>query len=302
MNLSQTIRHAAADRVAAHRRPRVLPVLMWAYVVWSLVPVAIAVLFSFNDGRSRTLWQGFSLRWWTGDPNASLLHDESLRTATINSLVLAALTIIITLPLGTALAVGTYRWRSRGSTSANSLVTAPVITPELVVGASLLLVFTHLYAMIPLGLPAQLLGHITFNLSAVVVTIRARLAMIGGSYEEAARDLGASRMQAVRFVLLPLLQPAIVASVVIVFATSIDDFVISSFLSTGAASETVPVRIYGAVRSASSPSLNALATLLVLISITALFLGIVALWAIRRRQGENVSLRSVLAEVTQADA
>lgn len=302
MNRSGTVSSVIADRLASHRRPRVLPVVTWAYIVWSLVPVAIAVLFSFNDGRSRTVWQGFSLRWWTGDPNASLLHDESLRTATINSLVLAALTIIITLPLGTALAVGTYRWRNRGSTSANSLVTAPVITPELVVGASLLLVFTHLYAMIPLGLPAQLLGHITFNLSAVVVTIRARLAMVGGSYEEAARDLGASRMQAVRFVLLPLLQPAIVASVVIVFATSIDDFVISSFLSTGAASETVPVRIYGAVRSASSPSLNALATVLVLISITALFLGIVALWAIRRRQGEHVSLRTVLAEVTQADA
>jgi len=264
--------------------------------------VLIAVLFSFNAGRSRWVWQGFSLRWWTGDPNASLFRDESLRMTTVNSLVLAIVTVVVTLPLGTLLAIGLQRWRGHGAGSSSALVSAPLVTPELVLGAALLLVFTNLYGAIPLGRPAQMIGHITLNLSAVVVTVRARLFTIGSSYEEAARDLGASRREAIRLVLVPLLRPAIVAAGVIVFATSIDDFIVSSFLSSGAASETVPVRIYGAVRGASSPALNALATLLVVFSFLGLLLGGVSMWWLRRRDGERVTLRQFLDEVTQADA
>ncbi|MFM8712866.1 MAG: ABC transporter permease, partial [Actinomycetota bacterium] len=196
------------------------------------------MLFSFNAGRSRSVWQGFSLRWWIGDPNASLLRDESLRMTTVNSLVLAVVTVVVTLPLGTMLAIGLQRWRGRGAGSSSALVSAPLVTPELVLGAALLLVFTNLYAAVPLGRPAQIIGHITLNLSAVVVTVRARLLMIGSSYEDAARDLGASRRAAIRLVLVPLLRPAIVAAGVIVFATSIDDFIVSSFLSSGVTSGT----------------------------------------------------------------
>ena len=283
-------------------RSRALAGFTWAYIVWSLLPVLIAVLFSFNAGRSRSVWQGFSLRWWIGDPNASLLHDDSLRMTTVNSLVLAVVTVVVTLPLGTMLAIGLQRWRGRGAGSSSALVSAPLVTPELVLGAALLLVFTNLYAAIPLGRPAQIIGHITLNLSAVVVTVRARLLMIGSSYEEAARDLGASRRVATRLVLVPLLRPAIVAAGVIVFATSIDDFIVSSFLSSGAASETVPVRIYGAVRGASSPALNALATLLVAFSFMGLLIGAGSMWWLRRRAGERVTLRQFLDEVTQADA
>jgi len=283
-------------------RSRALSGFTWLYVVWSLLPVLIAVLFSFNAGRSRSVWQGFSLRWWTGDPNASLFRDESLRMTTVNSLVLAIVTVVVTLPLGTLLAIGLQRWRGHGAGSSSALVSAPLVTPELVLGAALLLVFTNLYGAIPLGRPAQMIGHITLNLSAVVVTVRARLFTIGSSYEEAARDLGASRREAIRLVLVPLLRPAIVAAGVIVFATSIDDFIVSSFLSSGAASETVPVRIYGAVRGASSPALNALATLLVVFSFLGLLLGGVSMWWLRRRDGERVTLRQFLDEVTQADA
>jgi spermidine/putrescine transport system permease protein len=283
-------------------RSRALAGFTWVYVVWSLLPVLIAVLFSFNAGRSRSVWQGFSLRWWIGDPNVSLLRDESLRMTTVNSLVLAVVTVVVTLPLGTMLAIGLQRWRGRGAGSSSALVSAPLVTPELVLGAALLLVFTNLYAAIPLGRPAQIIGHITLNLSAVVVTVRARLLMIGSSYEEAARDLGASRRAAIRLVLVPLLRPAIVAAGVIVFATSIDDFIVSSFLSSGAASETVPVRIYGAVRGASSPALNALATLLVAFSFMGLLIGAGSMSWLRRRAGERVTLRQFLDEVTQADA
>ncbi|MFM7898933.1 MAG: ABC transporter permease, partial [Actinomycetota bacterium] len=91
-------------------RSRALAGFTWVYVVWSLLPVLIAVLFSFNAGRSRSVWQGFSLRWWIGDPNASLLHDDSLRMTTVNSLVLAVVTVVVTLPLGTMLAIGLQRW------------------------------------------------------------------------------------------------------------------------------------------------------------------------------------------------
>ncbi len=284
------------------RSARSLATFTWAYIAWSLVPVAIAVLFSFNSGRSRSVWQGFSLRWWTGDPNASLLRDESMRTVAVNSVVLALATLVVTLPLGTAMAVGLQRWRGRGSGAASTLASAPLVTPELVLGAALLLVFTNLYAAVPLGRPAQILGHVTLNLSLVVVTVRARLLTIGSSYEEAARDLGASRATAIRLVLVPMLRPAIVAAGVVVFATSIDDFIVSSFLSSGAGSETVPVRIYGAVRGASTPALNALATLLVVISFLGLVAGGVILWVLRRRNGERVTLRDFVNEVTQADA
>ena len=95
------------------RRIRALPILAWGYVAWSLVPVLIAVAYSFNDGRSRTMWQGFSFRWWFGDPNASVFRDESMRQAIINSLVLATATMLIVTPLGIALAVGSQRMRGK---------------------------------------------------------------------------------------------------------------------------------------------------------------------------------------------
>ncbi|MBC8365564.1 MAG: ABC transporter permease [Actinobacteria bacterium] len=278
------------------RRPVVLATWTWLYVVWMFVPVIIAFMFSFNGGRSRSVWQGFSLRWWTEEPNASLLHDESLHTALRNSLVLAILTMLIATPLGVALAIGLARWRSRVAKGANWLMLVPLVTPEIVMGASLLLIFSNLYTGVPLGRPAQLLGHVTFSMSYVVVVSRGRLLSIGRDYEEAARDLGATAIQALRMVLLPLLAPAILASFVIVFAMSIDDFVISSFLSSGAASETVPVRIYSAVRTSSTPALNALASFLVISSLVALALGMVGMSVYRRRRGDDSDGESVLTE------
>lgn len=281
-------------------RRRGLAVTTWLYLVWTLVPVVIAVLFSFNDGRSRSTWQGFSLRWWTGDPEQSLLHDPTLRTALRNSLVLAAGTIAFAVPLGVALAIGLHRWRARTARVVNWTNSIPLITPEIVMGAALLISFDHLLTWVPLGRPAQLVGHVTFTLSFVVVTVRGRLVSIGHAYEDAARDLGATPIQAMRWILLPLLTPAIVASVVIVFASSIDDFVISSFLKADASTETVPVRIYSAVRSSSSPSLNALATMMVVISFFALGITMYVLTRIQRRRGGE-GLRSAMGDVTQMD-
>ena len=284
------------------KRQSPLRFLIWGYIVWSLVPVVIAVIFSFNDGRSRTVWQGFSLRWWWQDPNLSVFQSAEMRNAIVNSLVLAVSTLLIVTPLGIALAIGSQRIRGRNAKFVQSLTSTPLITPEIVVGAALLLTFTRLFTAIPLGFAAQLLGNVTFSLASVVVIVRARLVSIGDSFEEAARDLGATRLQALRFVLLPMLWPSVMASLVVVFATVIDDFVITSFLSAGVSSETVPLRIYSSVRGGATPALNALATLLVLTSFAVLIIGLFGLSAWRKRHGERGGLRAALADVTQLNS
>ncbi|MEY2939693.1 MAG: hypothetical protein RIS58_680 [Actinomycetota bacterium] len=281
------------------RKIRLLPALVWGYVVWSLLPVVIAVAFSFNDGRSRSVWQGFSFRWWFGDPYGSVFHDTAMRQSIVNSLVLAISTMVIVVPLGITLAIGAHRIRGKSSTAVQGLTSVPLVTPEIVVGAALLITFTRLLSGIPLGYPAQVLGNVTFSVASVVVIVRARLVSIGSSFEDAARDLGATRLQAVRFVLMPMLWPSIMASLVVVFATVIDDFVITSFLSAGVDSQTVPLRIYSSVRGGATPALNALATLLILTTLGALTLGLAGMSVWKKRHGEPGGLRNALADITR---
>jgi spermidine/putrescine transport system permease protein len=143
-------------------------------------------------------------------------------------------------------------------------------------GSALFLVFVYLFdAFVKLGTVAQLLGHVTFSISYVVIVVRGRLFAIGKEYEEAAMDLGASPLQALRMVLLPMLAPAIFASLMIVFAISIDDFVITQFLKAGATTETVPTRIYSNARAAPTPALNALASLMLFASMAAIAVAMV---------------------------
>jgi spermidine/putrescine transport system permease protein len=134
----------------------------------------------------------------------------------------------------------------------------------------------------------MLIGHVTFSISYVVVIVRARLVSIGSEYEIAARDLGASRIQAIRTVLVPLLAPSVFAASMIVFAASMDDFVVSSFLSTDASSVTVPIKLYSGVRTSPTPALNALATLLLLGSVLAVLLAWLILRRIRRQGGSTL--------------
>jgi spermidine/putrescine transport system permease protein len=267
------------------RRPYALAAITWAYVVWSLVPVLVAVQFSFNDGRSRSVWQGFSVQWYCC-ADGSVGEDSSLFRALQNSLVLGAATVVIATPLGVMLAMGLTRWRSRTSRVANGIALVPLVTPEIVVGSALYLVMVNLYQFVPLGRPAMLLGHVTFSVSYVLVVVRSRLQSIGPDYEEAARDLGASPLQAIRTILLPMLMPAIFASAMLVFATSLDDFVVSQFLFGDASNATVPIRLYNAVRNSPTPALNALATLLLVASFLALILAYLGLRA-RRRGGTS---------------
>ena len=255
-------------------QPRLLGVITWAYMVWAIVPVVIAILFSFNDGRSRSVWQGFSTRWYWGDPNQSILHDPSMRGALEQSLKLAGLDMLIAVPLGVGLAIGLTRWRGYGARPVNFLMLFPLVTPEIVMAVSLLLVFVTLYK-IQLGTTAQVLGQVTFSISYVVLVVRSRLLSVGPEYEEAARDLGASALGALRLVLLPLLAPAIFASLMVVFALSIDDFVVTDYLSSNSSTQTVPIKIYSGVRGTTTPALNALATVMVVTTLIAVGLAAV---------------------------
>jgi spermidine/putrescine transport system permease protein len=226
---------------------------------------------------------------------ASVLYDPSLRFAINQSLTLAVLTMLVATPIGVALAIGLARWRGRGSKSSNFLMLFPLVTPEIVMGVALFLVFDNLYDFVTFGTMAQFLGHVTFSISFVVIIVRGRLFAVGRDYEEAAMDLGASPAEAMRRVLLPLLTPALIASFAIVFALSIDDFVISQFLVGGADSVTIPVRLYSGARLAPPPSLNALATILMVITIGAIVIAGLGFKYLGRRfgGGEDSALETV---------
>jgi spermidine/putrescine transport system permease protein len=253
-----------------------------------LLPVVIAVLFSFNAGRSLTAWQGFSTQWYSGNVS-SVLDDPELRSALLQSFKLAGLTVVIAVPLGVAFAVALDRWQGRGSGTANFLMLFSFITPEIAIGVALFLFFTQLVAGIGTGFVAQVLGLSMFMMAYPVIVVRARLLSIGKEYEEAAMDLGASPVGALRRVLLPLLSPAIFASVAIVFAASIDNFVISQQLSSGADTQTVPILIYSAARRGPLPSVNALASITLFAS-TLVIAAAVLLYR-RRTRAERVSTR-----------
>ncbi len=255
------------------RKPRVLMTVTFLYLVWSLVPVLVAVLFSFNSGRSRTDWQGFSMRWYYGDPLRSVWHDASLHQALTHTLLLGVVATAITVPLGVAMALGLDRWRGRIPSGADVVELISFVLPEILIAVSLLFVVTVVPTPVGLGTSGQVIGLVTYQLAYPVVIVRARLLTIGSDYEEAAIDLGASPGGAVRRVLMRMLLPAIFASAVLVFADVIDDFVIVRYLSGDASSEPVSVKVYNTARAAPTPALNALTTLLLLASLLAVTAG-----------------------------
>jgi spermidine/putrescine transport system permease protein len=265
-------------------KARFLWLIAIAYVVWTLLPVGIAVLFSFNGTRSLTSWQGFSTQWYVGNVN-SVWDDPVLRSALFQSLRLAGITVLIAVPLGVAFALALDRWHGRTSGTQNFVMLFSFITPEIAIGVALLLFFTQLVTQIGLGFTAQVAGLSMYMLAYPVIVVRARLLTIGKEYEEAAMDLGASPTGALRRVLLPLLAPAIFASVAIVFAASIDNFVISQQLSKDASTQTIPILIYSSARRGPLPSLNALASLTLFAS--TLLIGLAVLVYRRATRGER---------------
>jgi len=214
------------------------------------------------------------LRWFTGE-TGSVLHDSALRDALGHTLLLGVVCVAIAVPLGVALALGLQRWRGRGSGTVNSLMLLPLVTPEIVLGVALLLLFLRIFPGIGLGTEAQVIGQVTFTLSYVVVIVRGRLVSIGPEFEEAAADLGAPARDQLFRVVLPLLAPAIVASAAVSFAISLDDFVVTQYLSSDASTTTVSMLLYANARGAPTPALNAIATVglaITLLTLVAAFL------------------------------
>jgi len=279
------------------RPPRFLVGITIGYLAWSLLPVAIAVLYSFNNGRSRTTWQGFSLRWYWGDKTLSVWHNDALHTALLQTLKLGVVTTAITVPLGVLFAIGIDRWRGRLPAGANFLMLISFVLPEVLLAVALLFVITTIALPISLGTAAQVIGLITFQVSYPAVLVRARLATIGPQYEEAAMDLGASRLGALRRIILPMLMPAIFASTVLVFADVIDDFVLVRYLSGDAATEPVSVKIYNTARGAPTPALNALATLLLLAALTAVVVGFLIYRYMTRGESADRGIGAFAGEV-----
>jgi spermidine/putrescine transport system permease protein len=279
------------------RHPWFLEGFTWLYLLWSLVPVGIAVLFSFNDGQSQSVWQGFSWRWYFADPVNSVLHDPNLHAAVIQTVRLAVYATVITVPLGVAFALGINRWRSYTASTFNFVLILSFVIPELIFGVAMFFVFTVLFTTVGLGTVAETLALVTWNLSWPAIIVQARLVTIGKQYEEAAADLGANYMQTMRRVLLPLLTPAIFASAVLVFSSVIDDFVLVDLLNSNSGNTPMSVYIYSQQHGGNGrPALNALGTIMLVMSFVIVIIGYIGYrWMTRGERGSGVDALATLA-------
>ena len=280
------------------RHPWFLEGFTWLYLLWSVVPIGLAVLFSFNNGKSQAVWQGFSLRWYFTDPVNSVLHDPNLHAAVIQTVRLSAYTTLICVPLGVAFALGINRWRGVTSASANFVMILSFVIPELIFGVALFFVFTTLFKFVGLGTWAEVLGLVSWNVSWPAIIVQARLVTIGRPNEEAAADLGATQWQTMRRVMLPLLTPAIVASAVLVFSGVIDDFVIVDLLSSNAANTPMSVYIYSQQHGGNGgPALNALGTIMLVMSFVIVILGFTGYrWMTRGERGSTLAAINTIVE------
>jgi spermidine/putrescine transport system permease protein len=226
------------------------------------LPILLLVANSFNPARFSSRWQGFSLVWY-----ARLFESPEVWQALKNTLLIAVSVTAVSVVLGTAAAFALHRYASSRLQRLHfTLIYQPLIVPEILMGISLLMFFVA--AGVPLGLFTIFLAHVTFCVSYVALTVLGRLQDFDFSIVEAARDLGASPWQSTRRVLLPMLMPGIVAGALLAFTLSVDDFVITFFVA-GPGSTTLPLRIYSMIKFGAPPMINALSTLLLAVTLTA---------------------------------
>lgn len=244
------------------RRGRWLWAAALAVYAFLYVPLAIVVAYSFNDSRLNAEWVGFTLHWYE-----VLLHDEEMLAAAGNSLLIALVSSLVATVLGTMAGIAMHRYKLRLLTF---MVLTPVAMPEILLGVSLLLFFIQVLNL-TLGLLSIVLAHITFSIGFVAVIVRARLAGMDESIFEAARDLGASPWETFRYVTFPLILPGVVAGGLMAFTLSIDDFVIT-FFTAGVGVSTLPLHIYSMIKIAVTPEVNAVSTLLMLLTLTLIVL------------------------------
>jgi len=224
-------------------------------------PLLVLVLFSFNDSKFSSSWVGFTTRWY-----ARLAERPDIVGGLYSSLVVGAASTVLATSLGTLLALGLARHRFRGRRLIEALLYVPIVTPEIVVGISLLILFVAVE--FPLGLTSITIAHVAFNISFVAVVVNARLQGMDNALEEAAMSLGADEITAFFRVTVPQLWPAILSGAMLAFTMSFDDYVITSFVA-GTDASTLPMVIYTMVRKNIEPSINAISTI-VLVATTLL--------------------------------
>jgi spermidine/putrescine transport system permease protein len=226
------------------------------------LPLAIVVVYSFNDSRLNAEWVGFTWHWYQ-----VLLHDEDMLIAAGNSLFIALVSSVAATVLGTMAGIAIHRYNFR---LLNFMVLTPVAMPEILLGVSLLLFFIQVLNL-TLGMLSIVLAHITFSIGFVAIVVRVALAALDESIFEAARDLGASPWQTFRYVTFPLILPGVIAGALMAFTLSIDDFVIT-FFTAGVGVQTLPLRIYSMIKIAVTPEVNAVSTLLMLLTLSLILL------------------------------
>jgi len=252
-----------ADRSPATRRS--LGVVLAAVFAFLYIPIGVLIALSFNEGGLPTVWSGFSLKWY-----ASLAANGQILSAALNTLIVALVSTVIATALGTLLAIGVEIRRRKGK-ALEALIFAPMIIPDIVLAIALLSFFSMLNVTI--GLHTIVLAHVVFNIAFVCAVVRARLKSFDWSVVEASTDLGATALTTFRRITLPMIAPAVIAGALLAFTLSVDEFIIAFFTAgAGRSSTTLPMQIYAMIRFGVTPELNALATLVIAVSVTALAL------------------------------
>jgi spermidine/putrescine transport system permease protein len=219
------------------------------------IPILLLVVYSFNDSKLNLQWVGFTTKWYS-----LLLQNEVLIRAFQNSLIVACVTTVLSVVIGTSAAWLLYRYRFPAQQTLGLLIFIPMVMPEVLMGVSLLVLFVNLG--LPLGYTTLIIAHTTFCFPFVLVGVQARLQGIDPALEEAALDLGATPLKAFWLVIVPYLMPAIIAGALMAFTLSFDEYIVTVFTS-GADSQTLPLKVYGMVRVGLNPQLNALSTLFI---------------------------------------
>ena len=244
------------------RRGAWLWVAAVAVYAFMYLPLAIVVAYSFNDSRLNAEWVGFTLHWYQ-----VLLHDEDMLLAAGNSLFIALLSTLVATLLGTMAGMAIHRYHFK---LLDFMVLTPVAMPEILLGVSLLLFYMQVLNL-TLGMLSIVLAHITFSIGFVAIVVRVALTALDERIFEAARDLGASPWQTFRYVTFPLILPGVIAGGLMAFTLSIDDFVIT-FFTAGVGVQTLPLRIYSMIKIAVTPEVNAISTLLMLMTLIIILL------------------------------
>ncbi|WP_449282734.1 ABC transporter permease [Leucobacter sp.] len=241
-----------------HDFPAIAPIAVFG-IVFLYLPILITTIYAFNDGDSALVWRGFSVRWF-----GEVAQNANLLNALIVSLQIAVVATIVSTIFSILFALSVEQLRAKGSGIATAILTAPLVIPEIVLAVATL-GFIRMIGLQP-GMLALMLAHTSFCIPFALMPVRARLKSLGTSYFEAATDLGASSWQMFRRITLPLLVPGIISGAVLAFVISLDDFIISNFLSASGATP-LPVFLFSLIRRGASPAVNVIATLLLILAI-----------------------------------